>query len=312
MSYEYQKNNWESYDDTVDISRQPDAIITKKKLDKMEAGIERASMTFEIGNITTDNEEPSASITIDEFSHTRKLNIAFPKAGSGGDGGDSPSINDNSVSTSTTWSSDKLDEMFNTINGKIEEMTYEAIEIISFSNNLGNVEKGTSYEVVTFAWSINKTPTTLSLNGELIDASLKTLRYPTTVTSNTTFTLRATDEKGSTSTKRTTITFLNGIYYGASTLKTINDINSDFILSLTKSLASSYKKTFTVNPGADEYIYFAYPTNMGTPNFYVGGFEGGFETIGTLEFTNAHNYTENYTVYVSSNANLGSTTVEVK
>ena len=68
MSYEYEKNSWDSYDESVDISKQPDAIITKKKLDRMEAGIERASMSIEIGNITTDNDNASASITVDEFS----------------------------------------------------------------------------------------------------------------------------------------------------------------------------------------------------------------------------------------------------
>ena len=310
MGYEYQKNNWESYDETVDINKQPDAVITKKKLDRMEAGIERASMSFEVGNITTENEKASVSITIDEFSHTRKLNIAFPK--SANSESDSPTIDDTGSSTASTWSSDKIEEMFNEVNSRIDDLSYEAIEIKSFSNNLNSVENGTSYEIVTFTWSVNKTPTKLLLNNEEIDPTLTTLRYPATINSYTSFTLEAIDEKGSSSTKRTSINFLNGIYYGKSSIKTIDEITSEFILSLTKSLASSYKKTFTVTAETDDYIYFAYPTSMGTPSFYVGGFEGGFESLGTFDFANAYGYTANYTVYISSNANLGSTTVEVK
>lgn len=309
MSYEYQKNTWESYDENVDINKQPDAIITKKKLDRMELGIERASMTLEVGNITTENEEASVSITIDEFSHSRKLNIAFPRSNNDVD---IPTIDDNTSSDNTTWSSNKIEEMINELYNKIEESSYKPIEIISFSNNLGTVEKGSSYEVVTFVWSVNKTPSKLTLNGEEIDRNITTLRYPMSINGTTMFTLEAEDEKGSISTKRSTISFVNGIYYGKSSLYSIEKITSDFILSLTKSLSSTFNRTFTVNTGEDEYIYFSYPTSMGKPSFYVGGFEGGFEYLGTFDFTNSKGYTENYTVYVSSNANLGNTTVEVK
>ena len=84
------------------------------------------------------------------------------------------------------------------------------------------------------------------MNNEEIDPTLTTLRYPATINSYTSFTLEAIDEKGSSSTKRTSINFLNGIYYGKSSIKTIDEITSEFILSLTKSLASSYKKTLAM------------------------------------------------------------------
>lgn len=309
MSYEYIKNNWDSYDESVDISKQPDAIITKKKLDKMEAGIERASMSIEIGNITTDNDKASASITVDEFSHSRKINIAFPKSKSDSE---NASIDDNNSSENSTWSSSKIESLFDDLNQKISDLSYERIEIKTFSNNLGTVEKGNSYEIIDFNWSLNKIPTTLKFNGNEIDVTLSSLKYPTTINKNTSFVLEAIDERNYSSSKTTSVNFVNGIYYGKGSLYNIDEITSDFVLTLTKVLSSSYKKTFTVNTSVDEYIYFIYPTSLGTPSFYVGGFEGGFDSIGNFDFTNSYGYTESYTVYVSSNENLGNTTVEVK
>ena len=39
MAYEYEKNDWEGYLESKPITQQPDAIITKVKLDRMENGI---------------------------------------------------------------------------------------------------------------------------------------------------------------------------------------------------------------------------------------------------------------------------------
>lgn len=308
MGYEYQKNNWEGYNEDAIIDKQPDAIITKKKLDRIEQGIERASMTLEAGNITTENENPSLSVTVDEISHTKKINIAFPKSSSG-----NATIDDNNTKKDSTWSSNKINDMFEGIYERLNDISYEPISIDSFSNNIGTAEKGAIFNMVTLNWSINKTPTKLTIEGEEIDPSLTTIKYPIMVGSNISFNLKATDEKGAISSKTTSISFLNGIYYGKSSIKTIETITSNFLLNeLSKTLSSSYKKTFSVNSGLGEYIYFACPTSMGTPSFYVGGFEGGFNSLGTFEFTNSYGYKENYTVYISTNANLGGTTVEVK
>ena len=82
-------------------------------------------------------------------------------------------------------------------------------------------------------------------------------------------------------------------------------------MGLTKTLQASKAKTFTVNAGTGKHIYYIIPTRYGTPVFKVGGFEGGFAKLGTVNFTNASNYAENYDVYKSSNDNLGNTTVVV-
>ena len=62
----------------------------------------------------------------------------------------------------------------------------------------------------------------------------------------------------------------------------------------------------------DRYIYYAIPHRLGTPVFFVGGFEGGFALEKTFDYQNPSGYTESYDVYKSTNAGLGSTTVTVK
>ena len=82
--------------------------------------------------------------------------------------------------------------------------------------------------------------------------------------------------------------------------------------TIGNELAWNRNKDFTVNAGAGQYIYYAIPAAWGTPTFFVGGFEGGFDLLSKFNFTNASGYTTSYNVYKSGNANLGQTTVNVK
>ena len=198
------------------------------------------------------------------------------------------------------------------INKKLGDLMYTPISITSFTNNKNTVEMGSTITDVTLNWNYNKTPKTLSLDGSTLDVSLKTKTLTgQSIKANKTFTLKGTDERDAVSTKTTAITFLNGVYYGIGDDLQISGITNQFILGLTKTLQSSKAKTFTVNAGVGKHIYYIIPTRYGTPVFKVGGFEGGFEKLGTVNFTNASGYAENYDVYKSGNANLGNTTVVV-
>jgi len=53
------------------------------------------------------------------------------------------------------------------------------------------------------------------------------------------------------------------------------------------------------------------PNSFGTAKFVVGGFEGGFDDLGTVNFTNGSGYEVSYRVYRSHRPNLGATTVVV-
>lgn len=151
-----------------------------------------------------------------------------------------------------------------------------------------------------------------TLDGSGLDVKLRTKTIEGAgIKSNKTYTLTATDDRDAKATKTTAITFLNGVYYGVGTAVG-EAINNDFVKGLTKKLSGSKAETFTVNAAEGNYIYYALPKRLGTPTFFVGGFEGGFALEKTFDYTNPSGYTESYDVYKSTNAGLGSTKVDVK
>lgn len=200
-------------------------------------------------------------------------------------------------------------DKISTIESQIADLLYVPIAIDSFSNSVGTVEKGSSVNEITFSWKLNKTPQALVLNETALMAEWNSITIYESVSDNRTYTLRATDERGKTATKTTSISFLNGVYYGVSAIP--ETLDSAFVLGLKKTLRSNKLPSFSVNAGAGQYIYYCLPTRFGTCTFTVGGFTGGFSLIDTIAFTNASGYKENYYVYRSDNASLGSTSVTV-
>ncbi len=191
----------------------------------------------------------------------------------------------------------------------LEDLAYTPIAINSFTNNVNAVEMGSTVTDVTLNWALNKEPVSQKIDNESLDKSLRTKQFTgQSIKADKTYTLSATDERDKTVTKTTKITFLNGVYWGAAADAAID---SAFILGLSKGLQASRGKTFTVNAGADQHIYYAVPTRYGACSFNVGGFDGGFSKAATIDFVNASGYTESYDVYKSDNANLGNTTVKV-
>ena len=121
--------------------------------------------------------------------------------------------------------------------------------------------------------------------------------------------LHVKDDRGADATKLGVVQWINGVYTGAAEAPAA--IDSAFILTLTKSLQGGKGKTFTVNAATGAYIWYACSISYGTPAFNVGGFDGGFSKVATFDFTNSSGYTEEYQVWRSDNAGLGSTTVKV-
>ena len=226
--------------------------------------------------------------------------------GEKGDKGDPGATTADGVSYGDGTVKDALD----TLISQMADVQYEAIAITSFTNNVGTVEMGSTVNTVVLNWATNKTPAALTLDGAAVDAALKTKTIENAgITANKTYTLKATDDRDATAQKTTAINFLNGVYWGVAA--DAESFDSAFILGLTKGLQGSKAKTFTVNAGAGQHIYYAIPTRYGTPAFKVGGFDGGFAKAGTIQFANASGYTESYDVWKSDNAGLGNTTVVV-
>lgn len=225
----------------------------------------------------------------------------------------------NEVQMAAAAAPDSADEIAYTSYGKttvqeaLDDLLYQPIAITSFSNNVNTVEMGSTVTTVTLNWRINKTPKTLKLDNEAQDVSATSkVLSGLSITTNKSWTLVAADERSATSSKSTSVTFQNGVYYGVGTVTSSSGVTNDFVKGMTKNLAGSRGKTFTVTANAGQYIYYCYPSRMGKATFNVGGFDGGFTLLHTFSYTNSSGYAEEYYVYKSENANLGQTTVLVK
>lgn len=209
-----------------------------------------------------------------------------------------------------------LQIQINELSKKMADHMYEVIKFTKFSSNISTVELGYTVNSVTLTWETSKQPKTLTLDGATIDATKKSHTYdysssplkPTSVTTKG-YTIVATDERDGSSSANAYINFVNGVYYGVSAIP--NTYNSDFILSLTKKLSKAKVSSIDVTAGENQYIYYCLPTVMGTCTFNVGGFDGGFTLVDTINFTNSCGYTTNYYIYRSDNANLGKKIVKI-
>ena len=213
---------------------------------------------------------------------------------------------------------------------------YKAIAVNYLTLNKDAVyEIGTAVTGLDAAWALNKTPAEQTITATGVTGSEDTViienigadvRSTTGLTGNAatqwngvktqektsgtlTVVLTVKDDRGVAASKTASIQWLNGVYTGAAEAPAT--IDSAFIRTLTKSLQSGKGKTFTVNAATGAYIWYACPVSYGTPNFNVGGFDGGFSKVATFDFTNSSGYTEEYQVWRSDNAGLGSTTVKV-
>lgn len=76
MAYQYTRQNWENYDYKFEASEQPNAIITKARLEHMERGIEANSMEF--AAVYKSATRPNASFRTDKVNKRVVLDITFP------------------------------------------------------------------------------------------------------------------------------------------------------------------------------------------------------------------------------------------
>ncbi len=199
------------------------------------------------------------------------------------------------------------DTNITSVKDALDKLLYVNLSISLNSNVATTLEKGRVIDSITFSWSYNKKVISQTFNNESLNVDVRSYIYNSPLSSNKTFTLSANDGTNSFS-RNISFSFLNGRYWGVSNN---TSYNSDFVNSLSKELASSRSKTFTVNCGQDQYIYYCIPTSFGTPTFTVGGFSGGFNKVDTIQFTNSSGFTESYDIYKSTNSNLGNTTVVV-
>lgn len=199
-------------------------------------------------------------------------------------------------------------EQFTNVQDALDSLLYKVPQVDSLSSNIGTtVEMGTMLSSVTFTWSYNKSIVSQSFAGVILDSDIRTYTYTKGIYNNITLTLTASDGKNNCN-RNISFVYANRIFYGVSDTTTYN---VSLLKSLSNTLSNNRNRSFTVNPINNQHIIYAIPSRLGECKFSVNGFEGGFQKVATVKYTNSQNYTENYYIYRSDNPNLGKTTVVV-
>lgn len=195
----------------------------------------------------------------------------------------------------------------------IADLQYTPLAISAFSASPSQAELGSTVSSVTLSYTMNKKPESATLDGSaqtISQASGSISLTGLSLAENKTWTLAATDEKSASASKTAALSFLNKAHYGAAV--TPETINSSFLLSLANGvLTATRARTFSVNAGANQYIWYAVPASFGACAFTVGGFLGGFTKVITITHTNSSGRQASYDIYRSDNPGLGETTVIV-
>lgn len=192
-----------------------------------------------------------------------------------------------------------------------DDINYKPIEITALTCSVGTVELGRTIDDVTISWTLSKEPEAQMLGAMNLAPDVRRVDLTQQgITANRTFTLSASDERKHKATRSVSITFLNGVYWGAAAVP--ETLDSAFVLGLkSPTLTSTRARTITVDAAAGEYIWYALPVRLGKCSFAVGGFTGGFDLVDTIDFTNASGYTEQYYIYRSTNLVPGETKVVI-
>ncbi len=201
-------------------------------------------------------------------------------------------------------------------NTRAEWQPTGGLQVLSFNAAVGLYECGQSVVNPAFTASYNAAPTSAVLTNDLNGESKNVISTPTSFFSSQTY-VRSTPNQSVT----WTLTTSNGTRTASSTwgqknfwgISTSPASTEAFIEALASSqLTTARNAGFSVNATGANKIYFATPTRYGTPVFTVGGFVGGFILLSsTIAVTNAQGFAENYSLYESVNAGLGTTAVTV-
>ena len=205
----------------------------------------------------------------------------------------------------------------NALDERVAELEYNPLTLNSLTVSPSLAEIGSTVTSATLSYSMSKAATLMQLDGTDISNTASSGTIPVTglsLTSSKTWTVRAQDARMASRSewvsRTATLTFTNKVKYTATGIP--SEVNDAFLNGFaTKTLSTGKIRSFSVNAGSGQYIWYALPSGYGACAFTVNGFTGGFSLIRTFNHTNESGYTTEYRVYRSDNANLGSTSVTV-
>ena len=190
----------------------------------------------------------------------------------------------------------------------IAKVYYVAPSITSFTCNPSRTsyELGEKVSSITFNWAYNKPIASQSLTGCTIGVDDRSVVYDVELSSNKTFTLSASDGTNNTSASKS-FTFSSKVHSGSASIPDTYD--SAFILGLPGTLKGNKSGTYTTTVGVNQYFYIAMPSTYNSNADILVGVVGGFSTefnrVATVNHTNASGYETSYSIYKSTNSNLG-------
>lgn len=196
------------------------------------------------------------------------------------------------------------------------DILYEPITITSISVKPSMAQIGAAIENPMVSWAVSKTPAEQTVNGISVDAAARSKQvegsYSAKAPGGTqNVTVQVVDERGAVAARSATMTWHNAVYYTSHWSG--EGLPGDAQLhAMPQKLQAGRGLTINAEAGAGEYVLYACPARMGTPEFWCNGFQGGFRWLGTVAHINAEGYREDYSVYVSNAAGLNGVAIAVK
>ena len=220
------------------------------------------------------------------------------------------------VGNNLTGLKERMDAAEAEIEDILADIAYTPVEVETFTVTPDQAEMGVTLSSVSYAYTLNKVPATLKIDGNSITPAQSGNGTLTgSFSASKTWTMTATDTGSpshapASSSKTASITFMNRVYFGVAAIPAT--VNSAFVAGLTNKVPTTTRaRTINLNVSNGTYAWYASPVRLGHCTFKVGGFDGGFEPAQTVSVTNAVGYTENYFVYRSTNPSLGTTQITI-
>lgn len=219
---------------------------------------------------------------------------------------------------------------FNELVDWYNESTYTTMTA-SISPSTSTYEIG-SKKTITFTWSFKVGTnaaelSSLTFGGNTVSVT-QTSATVENITSTSSYEVKGTraDGKKEEKSAKANVYFYNKYYFGCdvdpqiSPTSSTKDLEySNFIkgsatwngLKLKSDWANS-RKTFTITPNCPDgsYIWYAYPTRLGTSTFKMNGLPADFN-VQIINFTNGSSYSEDYYLYRSIEPSLGSIEIQI-
>lgn len=202
-----------------------------------------------------------------------------------------------------------LNGSFTTVQQALDSLLYVVPNISGFSISPNIVEIGTTVSSIILNWVLNKTFTSLSINNGIgaIAPSLLTRTQNVSLIANTTFTITGGDGVNVDS-ESAGLSFRSRRWWGTNTSDTLT--SADILALASGELSTNRQQIRTIN-GGGKYIWFAFPTSYGLPNFVVNGLPSTAFITSIISHTNASGNTQNYYVIRTTTVQNGTLTIQI-